>query len=355
MPVVFAIPGDLASPTGGYGYDRRLLTGLCDLGHDVAHLALPGSFPFPSAEDLAATAAAFAAIGDGTSVLVDGLALGAMPEIVRAEAGRLDLVALLHHPLGLETGLGPEEAARLTASENAALPFVRHVVVTSAATARLVRDLFGVADRRITVALPGTDRAARATGAGDPPHLVSVGSLIARKGHDTLIDALALIKDRRWRATIAGSAPDPAHAASLRARAADAGLAGRITFAGAVADVRALMALGDVFVLASRFEGYGMAFAEAMTQGLPVVACRAGAVPDVVPDSAGLLVAPDDPAALADELSRLLDDPDLRARLADGAFAAGARLPRWTDTARAVAGVLARAPVPFPTPLEHTT
>src|SRR5258706_3303418 len=85
-----------------------------------------------------------------------------------------------------------------------------------------------------------------------------------------------------------------------------------------------------------------MAFAEALQHGLPVIGTATGAIPEVVPPTAGLLVPPDDPAALAAALKRLIGDPAERRRLAEGARRAARGLPRWEDTARLVAAVLPR-------------
>ena len=85
----------------------------------------------------------------------------------------------------------------------------------------------------------------------------------------------------------------------------------------------------DLFVLPSLHEGYGMAFAEAMAHGLPIVATAAGAIPETVPRAAGLLVPPGDVAALARSLRRVITEPALAAGLAAGSRAAGARLPDW--------------------------
>ena len=87
----------------------------------------------------------------------------------------------------------------------------------------------------------------------------------------------------------------------------------------------------DLFVLPSYHEGYGMAFAEALAHGLPIVATRAGAIPDTVPESAGILVPPGDVAALAAALSRVIEDRALLTRLSAGARAAGAALPDWNE------------------------
>ena len=337
----FVIPGDLATPTGGYGYDRCLIAGLEASGRTVRHIALAGNWPAPDAAARTGAAAALAALPDGALVLIDALAAGALPGLLAAEAGRLRLVALVHHPLGDEAGLPAPVAARLLADEMAALAAVAAVICTSPATARRLETGLGVPPDRLTVAPPGTAPALRARGGNQPPRILSVGSLIPRKRHEVLVAALATIADRPWTATIIGSADlDPACAAALGRQVAASGLADRVALVGAVTDTRAALADSDIFVLASEYEGYGMAFAEALTQGLPVVACDAGAIADLVPRAAGGLVPVGDAGALAAALARLLDDPAARADAAAAAFAAGQILPSWPMTAALVAAAL---------------
>lgn len=337
----FAVPGNLDTLTGGYIYDRRLLTNLRALGLEVRHLPLPRSFPHPASDDLAATAAQFSALPDDAVVLVDGLAFGAMPEIAEREARRLRLVALCHHPLALETGLDAAAVERLTASERRALHAARGVIVTSHETARCVNALFDIPKEHIVVALPGTDSKPLAECAGDPPLLLTVASLTRRKAHDVLIAALAQIRHLPWQARFVGGAQlDPAWSAALRAQTEAAHLSERIAFVGERQDLDAEYAAADVFVLPSRFEGYGMVFSEALAAGLPIVAARAGAVPEVVPADAGVLVPPDDAAALANALEQLLTQPSLRTRLQEGARRAALQLPRWEDSAHIVLSYL---------------
>ena len=95
-----------------------------------------------------------------------------------------------------------------------------------------------------------------------------------------------------------------------------------------------------MFVLPSRFEGYGMVFAEALAAGLPIIAARAGAVPDVVPKTAGLLVSPDNTEALTKALRQILTNGSLRRRLQTGARQAAATPPSWVDCATLVANKL---------------
>ncbi|GJD47714.1 D-inositol-3-phosphate glycosyltransferase [Methylobacterium crusticola] len=348
MPeAVLAVPGDLAAPTGGYAYARALLAHLPAAGVAVAPLRLPDSFPDPTPADLAATAAAFAALAPDAVLLVDGLAYGALPPgLIRAAAPR-PLVALVHHPVGLEAGLAPERAAVLIESERAALGLARGVVATSRFTARLIARAFGVPAARITVAEPGTSPAARvAPRPGARAALLAVGAVTPRKGYGVLVRALRDLADLDWRLTIAGALDRaPACAAALREAVAGAGLAGRVTLAGAVpaAALDRLYAEADLVVSSSLFEGYGMALAESLGRGLPVVATTGGAAAETVPDAAGLKVPPDDAPALAAALRALIADPGRRAAAAAAAWAAGRRLPDWGSTAAAVARALAEA------------
>jgi glycosyltransferase involved in cell wall biosynthesis len=337
----FAVPGDLATPTGGYRYDRRLLAELRRLGREVAHLALGASFPEPTPADTADAAARLAAVPADCPVLVDGLALGAMDRRV-LDGTAAPIVALVHHPLALESGLAPGRSARLRRSERENLARVAHVVVPSLHTARLLTDDYDVSPARITVARPGIDRSVVRGERVEPPLLLSVGIRVPRKGHDVLLRALARLRDRCWQAVIVGAALDAAHAAFLERLRQDLALNDRVRFAGAV-DAAALARLygqAHLFVLATRHEGHGMVFDEAMVHGLPIVACATGAVPDTVAPGAGLLVPPEDPEALAAALARVLDEEDAHAALAAASASAGAALPGWEATARLVAGVL---------------
>lgn len=275
-----------------------------------------------------------AAIPDGALVLADGLAWGTMDTIAQAEHQRLTVIALCHHPLAFESGLTSALQVRLFRSEKTALDLSAAIVVTSQATADLLIKAYGVSPAKLTVALPGTQKQTFALCQGNPPVLLTVATLTQRKAHDVLIDALSRITNLPWSARfVGGDEFDPAWAAHLR-RITDAlGLAERICFVGSIENLTAEYTNADLFVLPSRFEGYGMVFAEALSFGLPIVAARAGAVPDVVPETAGVLVQADDATALALALHQLLCDNPRYLQLQQGAQSAAAALPDWQDTA----------------------
>ena len=345
LSVVIIVPGRIETPTGGYVYDRRIAGGLRDRGWSVEVREISDTFPSPTAAALDEAARVLAEIPDDAAVLVDGLAFGAMPVEVEREAARLRLVALVHHPLAAETGIDPDDAARLEASERRALAAARAVVVTSRATAAgLAR--YGVSADRIAVVEPGTDRAPLATGSGAAVcQLLCVASLIPRKGHETLFRALASIRDRRWRLTCVGSVDrHPATAERLRAQMRADGLEDRVLLAGEAdaASVSAYYDHADIFVLPTEYEGYGMAVAEALAHGLPVISTATGGIPELVADAAGLLVPPGDADALAAAISQVLTDPLVRERLVQGARRVRDRLPDWEVRSAQMAEVLER-------------
>jgi glycosyltransferase involved in cell wall biosynthesis len=295
---------------------------------------------------LAAAAATLRAVPAGRTVVIDGLALGGMPDVALREAGRVRLVALVHHPLALESGLDAAAREALYLAERRAVAAVSRVIVTSPSTARALAD-YGLDPAAVAVVEPGTEPAPLAPCRGEAPmRLLCVASLTPRKGHGCLLDALAGLRDRPWRLDCIGSAGlDPATADAVARQVRVQGLGGRVVLHGEVDDAALDLAYAaaDAFVLASFHEGYGMAFAEALARGLPVIGTTAGAVPDTVPAAAGLLVPPGDPQALRDALRRLLDEPGLHGRLRDGARAARAGLPTWD---RAVARFAAALPAP---------
>ena len=337
------VPGDLATRTGGFIYDRRMVEGLRGRSWAVHVHDVGAGFPAPSAAVRAHAAQAIDALPDNALVVADGLAFGVLPDVVEAHARRLRWVALVHHPLALESGIDADRQRALFDSEQRALALARGVIVTSPSTARALA-AYAVPASRIVVVEPGTDAAPLATGSGSAAlALLCVATLTPRKGHALLLEALAALGDRAWTLHCAGSTTmDPACAAAVADAARRHGLQGRVVLHGELegAALEALYAGADAFVLPSFHEGYGMALAEALARGLPVISTLAGAIPDTVPAEAGALVPPGDMPALRAALQRLLDDAPWRAQAADGARVARERLPTWDDGAERLAGAL---------------
>jgi glycosyltransferase involved in cell wall biosynthesis len=341
---VFAVPGDLAGPTGGYAYDRRMISELSQRGWTVKLVNLGDGFPDADEGKRAAAGRLLADTPPGMPIVVDGLAFGALPQAAASLQKRNPLIALVHLPLALEWGLPPAKAETYRASERAALTCARRVIATSTSMARLLIADYAVAAERITIACPGTDPVPPAEGSSDGiVRLLSVGSLVEGKGYDILVAALGQLAQLPWQLTIAGDASrDPGCASMIRHAITSQGLGDRIAILGAVTRERleGLYRAADLFVLASHFESYGMAFAQAVAHGLPVIGTTAGAIPDTVSSTAGILVLPGNAEALVHPLRLLIEDADARQRYAAGARAAAARLPSWRDSALLFAGAI---------------
>ena len=334
-PLALLVGGDPQQRSGGYGYDRRMAVELQALGQPVALQGLAGAFPDADERAESNLDAALAALAPDSPVIVDGLALGGCPEVVARHAERLRLIALIHHPLADETGLTEAAAQRLDRGECRALAAAHAVVATSAFTARRLAAK-GIAGAYVVE--PGTDPAPLASGRDAPPwRLLCVASLTPRKDHQTLLAALARLGDYAWHCACAGPMDaDPACTRGVRNAIRDDELDDRIELTGPLDEdaLAARYANADLFVLPTRYEGYGMAFTEALARGVPIVAGDGGAVRETVPAAGARLVQPGDVAALAENLERFMVDPDERRALRAGARAARDSLPRWPDQAR---------------------
>ena len=197
------------------------------------------------------------------------------------------------------------------------------------------RTMHGSTDPRKTAPAPATQHQSL--------NLLCVATLTPRKGHALLFEALGDLRERRWHLNCAGSLlRDPAHVGTLEHQIDRLRLMNRVSLLGDL-DNEALereYERADVFVLASYLEGYGMALAEAVAHGLPVISTTAGAIPETVPAAASVLVPPGDSRALAAALASLMDDPARRSMLAANARTARASLPTWKSAAKKFAAAL---------------
>ena len=352
MKVHVVIPegiDDPARPSGGNTFDRQVCRGLALSGWSVHENAVAGSWPRPGAVACAALASVVERIPDDSVVLIDGLVASTATEVLVPQASRLRLVVLVHMPLGHRPADGPVDDARTR--ERAVLSVAASVVTTSAWTRRRLLELYRLPADRVHVAQPGVETADLATGTAAGRELLCVAAVTPVKGHDVLLDALAAIADLSWHCVCVGSLDrDPAFVDSLRRRAVDGGIDDRVWFPGprTGVDLERSYAAADVLVLASRAETYGMVVTEALARGLPVVAADVGGLTEALGHGAdgvrpGVLVPPDDAAALGAALRAWLTDAELRERSRRAARERRASLSGWSTTTASVADVLAGA------------
>ncbi|TDC47517.1 glycosyltransferase [Actinomadura sp. KC345] len=344
----FVVPGDIDDtdvPSGGNHYDRRLSEGLAASGRTVRELAAPGAWPRPDRAARTGLARSLAALPDEAVVLLDGLVACGVPEVVVPEAGRLRLAVLVHLPLADEPG-----QVDLNAGERAVLEAAGAVVATSPWARDHLIAHHGLEPSRVHAVAPGTDPASLASGTDGATRLLSVASVTPRKGHDILVEALAGVAHLPWHCEIVGPLRrDPEYVTRLHRLIGRHGLGDRVHLEGPLVGKRLddAYAGADLLVLASRAETYGMVVTEALARGIPVLATSVDGVPDTLgwdPSGTvpGLLVPPDDPAALGGALRRWLVEADLRSRLRAAARLRRGMLPGWDDTARRTALVLSR-------------
>ena len=192
-------------------------------------------------------------------------------------------------------------------------------VLTAAATAVVYNGI------QASAAVPVTGYLRSRLGlAVSAPLVLSVGRLTTPKDQGTLLRAWALVHVRRPDAVLALRGSGELEA-ELRALAAELGLGDSARFVEPLPDLSLAYADADLFVLSSLWEGLPYVILEAMSHGLPVVSTNVDGIPEAVTDGeSGLLVPARDPAALAEVIARLLDDPDARARMGE----AGQRIVR---------------------------
>jgi glycosyltransferase involved in cell wall biosynthesis len=340
---------DPARPSGGNTYDRHICRGLTALGWSVHEHAVPGRWPRPDAPSFAGLAGIIRRIPDDAVVLLDGLIASTAPEVLVPQARRLRLVVLVHMSLGHGGADDRPDDARMR--ESAVLSVAAAVVTTSAWTRRRLLELYPLTADGVHVAEPAVDAADLVIGRPAGGALLCVAAVTFDKGHDVLLDALAATKDLSWHCLCVGSLDrDPAFVKRLRRRLLDSEMADRVSFPGPLtgADLDRSYAAADLMVLATRAEAYGMVVTEALARGLPVIAAEVGGLTEALGYGAdgirpGLLVPPDDPAALGAALRAWLGDADLRRRLRQAAGERRESLPGWSTTTSVLAGVLAAA------------
>ncbi|MFO7788075.1 MAG: glycosyltransferase family 4 protein [Halospina sp.] len=339
--LTFIVPGDPGQRTGGYGYVRELAGALEARGWAVGIKGLPGRFPVADDEARQAMDQCLPGLPEQASVVIDGLALGGLPETVARHAQRLRMIALIHHPLALETGLAEETRAYLFETERRALASMDAIVTTSQTTARELA-AYSVPEADVTVVRPGVamaqlPEARERRDQNTPLELLCVAHLAPRKGQDILAEALAPLAGANWHLNLAGSTTrDPDFTAHLRDRLAGYGLTDQVTLTGEL-DEDALAPLwrrAHGFILPARYEGYGMVIDEALAAGLPVLSSDGGALAETA-DRPGIRPHPaGDHHVLRDHIRAWLEHPDQLYSQARAACDSARNLRAWSTAAR---------------------
>ncbi|MBW7470093.1 glycosyltransferase family 4 protein [Marinobacter sp. F4218] len=336
--IEFVVPGDPNQNTGGYCYVRLLVEALKQLGLTAEVTGVPGRFPWPDAEAKAALDRCLRGFHDGAVVVLDGLAMGGLPEVVEAHASRLTLTALVHHPLADETGLSAEEQRWFLTQERRALAAVGRVITTSGFTADRLVD-FGVQAQNIRTVEPGVqsipgsstpDPSVRVS--GDAPRILCVAHLSPRKAQHQLIEALAGLRSLPWFCTLAGSCDrNPDYSERVRTQIKSAGLESRVSLTGEVNEDRLfdLYRQADLFVFPSLYEGYGMVIDEALAAGLPVITSNGGALAQTARRRGVVQYEAGDVGSLSATLGGWLADPQELARQKDSARQESAHTRNW--------------------------
>ncbi len=329
MNLAFALPTPAATGGGGGAhFTQGIVPALRSLGHGVE--LMEGEAPYFPA---------------GATPVVDGMLLPSLLPRLDELIGR-DAVVLVHH---VSAAAGRDKAARegVQETERLMLPRLRRVVATSRPVAARLEQSFGVASPHILLPgaadLPHSQPGPRNQLLGTGCRILSVGVLTPRKGHDRLLRAMARLTDLDWRLVIAGDATrDPVHAASIAAAIQDLGLSARATLLAnpGRAALDREWAAANLFALATSWEGYASAVAEALRRGIPAVVTDGGDAGALVTPECGAVCALDDAATFGKCLRRLVFDRALRADMAEAAWRAGQALPGWIQQAQAFETIL---------------
>ncbi len=351
LRIGLVIYGSLDTLTGGYLYDRLMVEAWRASGHEVVLFSLPWR---NYARHLA---------DNFNHTFFRRLQTAALDVLIQDELNHPSLLWL--NPLLLRRVAYPilslvhlvKAGERRPAWQNFLYGWLERrywqtvdgFIYNSQDTRRLVEGMLGRQPPGVVV-YPGRNhlsplpRAARTD--EQPLRLISVGNVVRRKGLHTLLAALAQLPRGNWRLTVIGSLTlEPAYVADLRVFIKRHDLTERVTLCGAVPNdqLAPYLAASDLFVMVSQYEGFGMVYLEALAAGLPVIASTAGAAGEIVRHGQeGYLLPPDDVAALARLLRRLLDDPAALRPLSRAARARWQQFPTWAEGAERIVAFVNR-------------
>ncbi|MGB3635088.1 MAG: glycosyltransferase family 4 protein [Rubrobacteraceae bacterium] len=330
MRLAFITVGDTGRKTGGYLYNARVCGGLREKGVEVEEISACDTSP----EEQRTAAPHFGSGFDARDydvLVVDALACVVCAPHLERWRETTPVVAMVHELPSIAGSGSPDYEEPLLRSDR---------VVTVSGHGRSLLENRVLSGERIDVVPPGFDRLRVGGSESQTSHqdgtirALCVAQWIPRKDIIALVEAWTLRERQGTTLELIGETDaDLEYAASVWS-AIEAASGHSIRVAGTVDDaaLRGAYATADFFVLPSQYEGYGVVYAEALANGLPVIACEVGPVPELVGKAAARLVPPGDVATLDRALTLLLENPDLRARMSAAAYRRAEELPRWNET-----------------------
>lgn len=359
MRVGLLIYGSLATLSGGYLYDRKLVEHLRAAGDEVEIVSIPWrNYAAHLTDNFSGELRRRLLKGQWDVLLQDELnhpSLFLLNDWLKGRI-RYPIISIAHHLRSSE--LRPRwQNALYDLVERAYLRSVDGFVFNSETTREVVGERVGKEGKVAphVVAYPAADHifsspaevGSRKVRVG-PLKILFLGNVIPRKGLHTLIDALARVRGAKrgaWQLTVAGRLDvDAAYVRRLRltterrntlAGTGSASPRNNIVWLGRVSDeeLQAQLAAHDVLAVPSSYEGFGIVYLEALAYGLPVIATTAGAAREIITHGReGFLVPPENPAALAQVLQTLIDNAELMPALRHAARQRFAAWPTWAQS-----------------------
>jgi glycosyltransferase involved in cell wall biosynthesis len=353
MRVGLVIYGSLDTLSGGYLYDRKLVTHLRDAGDEVEIISLPWRNYAAHLGDNFSASLLRRLTGSGFDVLIQDELNHPSLFFLNQKLRKLvsyPIVSIVHHLRSSELRLAWQNKF-YHLPERAYLRSVDSFVFNSQTTRGVIEDVLGEsrphvvaypAGNRLNPQIDAAEIAARAR-ADTPLKIAFLGSVIPRKNLHTLLDALALLEES-WQLEVIGRLDvEPKYVKSLRQQIARLGLDEAVHFTGALNDepLKAVLRESHLLALPSSYEGFGIAYLEGMSYGLPAIGGRDGAAHEIITHGLdGFLVDTNDAKALAAHLHELADD---REKLIQMSFAARERYsahPTWDESAAKIRAFL---------------
>jgi glycosyltransferase involved in cell wall biosynthesis len=340
------IYGTLETLSGGYLYDRQLVSHLRSQGDQVEIISLPWrNYPQHLMDNFSKTLYRRLIDSAVDVLLQDELNHPSLFQLNRSLSREVEfqIVSIVHHLRSSE--VHPAWKNKFYRSvEKRYLQSADGFVYNSKSTRQVVENLIG-GKKPSVVAYPAGDRLHPEISEGQiaarvrrdrPLHILFLGNVIPRKGLHILLDALTQIPMERWHLTVVGSLEMDGHYADRIKRSVIAnGFEGVVHFSGPLIedDLKTVMRNSHLMVIPSSYEGFGIAYLEGMGFGLPAIASTAGGASEIItPGVDGFLLTPENPTLLSGYLLQLIEDRDLLTGMSLAALNRYQCHPTWEET-----------------------